>query len=96
MRRTLVLATKVLTTMSSGARFGEKEEFMTQFNELVDSSQSALTAFFTTVCTTGATMLAEEERTSRTYVDTPPELYQDSMTVIASSDNESVDSDVWL
>ena len=95
-RRTLVLATKVLTTLSSGARFGEKEEFMTQFNELVDSSQSALTAFYTTVCTTGATMLAEEERTSRTFVDTPPELYQDSMTVIASSDNESVDSDVWL
>ena len=95
-RRTLVLATKVLTTMSSGARFGEKEAFMTQFNELVDNNQEALTAFYTTLCTTSATMMAEEERTSRTFVDTPPEIYQDSLILIASHENTSTDQDIWF
>jgi len=41
-RRSLVLATKILTTMTSGAHFGDKEEFMTQFNEIIDKNQKEL------------------------------------------------------
>lgn len=67
---------------------------MTQFNELVDSNQEALAAFYTTLCTTSATMTAEEERTSRTFVDAPPYIYQNSLTVIALHVNERASQDV--
>ena len=87
-RRTLVLATKVLTTMSSGARFGEKEEFMTQFNDLVDSNQRALAAFYAAVCSSGTALSPEDEKNSRTFVDTPSEIYTNSMAVIASCEEK--------
>ena len=49
-RRSLVLATKILTTMTSGAHFGDKEQFMIQFNELIDKNLKPLAAFYDAVC----------------------------------------------
>jgi len=78
-RRSLVLATKVLTTMSSGARFGDKEEYMAQFNEVIDKNQKELIQFYGTVCSEDDVNRAPSE-----FVDTPSKIYANSMAVIAS------------
>ena len=84
-RRSLVLVTKVLTTVTSGAHFGEKEAFMAQFNDLVDTTQKPLAVFYEGVCTRDAAMVSEEDRQSRNYVDTPPDTYSRSLAVIAAT-----------
>ena len=76
-RRSLVLATKILTTMTSGAHFGDKEEFMKQFNEVIDKNQSNLSQFYDEVCSDATSSVGESE-----YVDTPNDIYARSMTVI--------------
>jgi len=78
-RRSLVLATKILTTMSSGARFGDKEEYMAQFNDIIDKNQKELITFYTTVCSEsdGSEEVAD-------FVDTPQKIYSNSISVIAS------------
>jgi len=82
-RRSLVLATKVLTTMSSGARFGDKEEFMIQFNDIIDKNQQDLVTFYSAVCSEeGAGGQSSE------FVDTPSKIYSNSMSVIATSEKE--------
>ena len=67
---------------------------MTQFNELVDNNQRALAAFYSALCTVGPTVSAEDEKSSRTFVDTPLEIYTKSMAVIAScEENGNASSD---
>jgi len=82
-RRSLVLATKVLTTMSSGARFGDKEEFMVQFNDIIDKNQSELVKFYSTVCA-GSGNSGE----STAFADTPSDIYTNSMAVIAAEEKQ--------
>jgi len=77
-RRSLVLATKILTTMASGAHFGEKEEFMTQFNEIIDKNQKGLLSFYDTVCSETSSHAGPSE-----FMDTPSDIYADSMAVVA-------------
>ena len=84
-RRSLVLVTKVLTTVTSGARFGEKEAFMAQFNDLVDTTQKPLASFYEGVCTRNTSVVSEEDRESRNYVDTPADTYSKSLAVIAAT-----------
>jgi len=79
-RRSLVLATKVLTTMSSGARFGDKEEFMIQFNDVIDKNQKDLESFYNDVCSD------VEEGEASDFVDTPSKIYANSMALIASNE----------
>jgi len=80
-RRSLVLVTKILTTMTSGAHFGDKEEFMTQFNEIIDKNQKELAAFYESVCT-------ESEEEQGEFVDTPSDIYKNSMNVISCYEKE--------
>jgi len=82
-RRSLVLATKVLTTMTSGAHFGDKEEYMTQFNEIIDKNQKELSSFYEAVCSETSLNAGESE-----FMDTPSSIYASSMTVIAYYENE--------
>ena len=85
-RRSLVLVTKILTTVTSGAHFGEKEAFMAQFNDLVDTTQKPLTAFYEGVCKRDAAMVSEEDnQPSRNFVDTPPDTFARSLAVIAAT-----------
>jgi len=76
-RRSLVLATKILTTLTSGAHFGAKEEFMTQFNEIIDKNQKELASFYEIACSESASTVESE------FMDTPSDVYTDSMSVIA-------------
>ena len=46
LRRTLVLVSKVLQVMSLGNKFGDKEEFMKQFNSLVEENNDKMDAFY--------------------------------------------------
>jgi len=84
-RRTLVLATKILTTMSSGARFGDKEEFMIQFNDIIDKNQKDLVAFYSSVCSEEAINRSDH---SEEFVDTPPKVYANSMSVISTCEKK--------
>ena len=99
-RRSLVLVTKILTTVTSGAHFGEKEAFMAQFNDLVDTTQKPLTAFYEGVCKRDAAMVSEEDnQPSRNFVDTTPDTFSRSLAVIAatpqvSSPGGAADQDV--
>ena len=77
-RRSLVLATKILTTMTSGAHFGDKEQFMIQFNELIDKNVKPLKAFYDAVCSDSPTSSGTSE-----FMDTPYDIYLNSLNVIA-------------
>jgi len=81
-RRSLVLATKILTTMTSGAHFGDKEEFMAQFNDIIDKNQKELAAFFDAACSESSPSGDNE------FMDTPNDIYSNSMNVIATFEKE--------
>ena len=49
LRSTLVLVSKVLQVMSLGNKFGDKEEFMKQFNTLVEENNDKMDAFYKNV-----------------------------------------------
>jgi len=91
-RRSLVLATKVLTTMASGAHFGDKEAFMTQFNDLIDKNQKSLKHFYKRVCD-GAASEADGEEPTKVLeeISVPSKLLDDSLGVLAAS-SQNIDS----
>jgi len=66
--------------MSSGARFGDKEEFMIQFNDVIDKNQKDLESFYNDVCSD------VEEGEASDFVDTPSKIYANSMALIASNE----------
>jgi len=88
-RRSLVLCTKILTTLASGAHFGDKEVFMTQFNDLIDKNQKALNSFYTKVAEYDA---AEPDAQGKTKEDltVPSKLLDDSLGVLAEA-SQSLD-----
>jgi neurofibromin 1 len=75
-RRSLLLVTKIMSTLSSGAHFGEKEAFMTQFNELLDNNRAQLASYYEVVV-----FLDQEVTANR--VPIPRELYDKSLSFIA-------------
>jgi len=80
-RRSLVLVTKVLTTMASGAHFGEKEAYMTQFNDIIDQNQKHLADFYDRACSAPS----EEGKAVNEDVPIPSKLLSDCLSVIAES-----------
>lgn len=74
-RRSLVLITKILTTLSAGAHFGDKETFMAQFNELLDNNTAQLTTYYTSL--TAFPPIADVPPT-----EIPEKLYEDSVSVL--------------
>jgi len=79
-RRSLVLATNIMTTMSSGSRFGDEEPFMAQFNDIIRKNQKELSKFYNSVCN-GSGVSSE-------FTDTPSDVYANSMAVIAAEEKE--------
>jgi len=79
-RSSLVLVTKFLTTMSSGSQIGDKAEYMTQFNDLVDKNQKELVQFYNSICCVNG------GRDTSEFVDTPAKIYSNSISVIATQE----------
>ena len=79
-RRSLVLITKITTTLSAGASFGEKEEYMTQFNSLIADNAANVHNFYREFVAVdpGAPGAQQPDHT-----EIPPKLYADSLSVIA-------------
>ena len=78
LRRTLVLVTKVLQVMSLGNKFGDKEEFMKQFNTLVEENNDKMTMFY-------RNLLDKDKPCEAVKPDAkvPSQIYQDSLALMA-------------
>ena len=78
LRRTLVLVSKVLQVMSLGNKFGDKEEFMKQFNTLVEENNDKMDAFYKNV-------LNKDKPCEEIKPDAkvPSDVYKDSLLLMA-------------
>ena len=73
-----MLVTKVLQVMSLGNKFGDKEEFMKQFNTLVEENNDKMTTFY-------RNLLDKDKPCEATKPDAkvPSQIYQDSLALMA-------------
>ena len=78
-RRSLVLITKITTTLSAGASFGEKEEYMTQFNSLIADNTANVHNFYREFVSVAPEAAGQEPD----HTEIPPKLYADSLSVLA-------------
>lgn len=78
-RRSLVLITKITTTLSAGASFGEKEEYMTQFNSLIADNTANVHNFYREF----VSVAPEAPGNEPDHTEIPPKLYSDSLSVLA-------------
>jgi hypothetical protein len=81
----LLLVTKIMTTLSSGAYFGNKEEFMTQFNELIYSNRAQLFKYYDDLTAADTAIDAKP-------VEIPPALFETSLAVVATKTKSQSDA----
>jgi hypothetical protein len=79
-RRSLVLVTKIMTTLSAGAHFGKKEEFMAQFNDMVDSNRAKMQAYYDAVTAADSGSTAAEMKP----VEVPPAIAESALAFVAT------------
>jgi len=77
MRRRLILISKVLSNMSTGVKFGEKEDYMVIMNSYLESKRKLLEKYYKFLCSDINTHVKND------HLNVPDKYYNASLTVLS-------------